>query len=159
MARVYLGLGSNMGNRLATLEGAYEKLANLPQTQLLGQSSYYETKAWGMTDQADFINAVCLLETQLTPEQLLEACQTIEADFGRKRLVHWGPRTLDIDILLYDDLILDKERLRLPHPYIKVRPFVLVPLLELAPELIDPQTRLAYAEALKSLGNDDIKRL
>ncbi len=159
MARVYLGLGSNMGDRLATLKGALQSIATIPQTQLVAQSSYYETKAWGLTDQADFINAVCLVETKLSPDELLEACQAIEEDFGRKRLIHWGPRTLDIDILVYDNVVRNTEKLCLPHPYITDRHFVLVPLLEITPDLVDPKTGVAYAKDLEMLETSDIKRL
>lgn len=101
MTKVYLSLGSNMGDRQGYLQRAVEALKQLTDTEVETVSSYYETAAWGLTDQADFLNLALALETQLPAESLLSACQAIEKDLDRVRHEHWGPRTVDIDILLY----------------------------------------------------------
>ncbi|MFC3931579.1 2-amino-4-hydroxy-6-hydroxymethyldihydropteridine diphosphokinase [Streptococcus dentapri] len=157
MTVVYLSLGSNIGDRKGYLEAALAHLAELPQTVLVKSSSIYETPAWGVTEQADFLNLACQLETQLAPEELLIFCQQIEDKLGRIRQQHWGPRTLDIDILLYGSLIINTKQLSLPHPYMKERAFVLVPLLELTADLKDPQTNQLYADELARLDCSEIK--
>ncbi|AWN18898.1 2-amino-4-hydroxy-6-hydroxymethyldihydropteridine diphosphokinase [Streptococcus sobrinus] len=159
MSSVFLSLGSNMGDRRANLKEALERLDQLPQTQLLAVSSLYQTPAWGLTEQADFLNLACRLETILAPLDLLRACQSIENDLGRVRQQHWGPRTLDIDILLYDQKVLDQPDLTLPHPYMKERAFVLVPLLEMDNSLADPVTDLLYAADLAKLSTQGIEKI
>ena len=116
MTRVYLSLGSNMGDRQDYLQKAVEALNDLPETEVKAVSSYYETAAWGLTEQADFLNLALLLETQLPAETLLRSCQQIEKDLDRVRHEHWGPRTVDIDILLYGQEIWETEHLKVPHP-------------------------------------------
>jgi 2-amino-4-hydroxy-6-hydroxymethyldihydropteridine diphosphokinase len=105
---------------------------------ILEQSSLYRTSAWGLTDQADFINQVILLETNLYPEDILTEIQAIEKELGRERTITWGPRTLDLDILFIDQLIIQTTDLRIPHPHIQDRKFILIPLQEIAGEFVHP---------------------
>lgn len=139
--KVYLSLGSNEGNRKENLEKALSYLDSVPVIDVLSVSSIYETEPWGMLEQQLFLNLVTLIKTALDPESLLHACQQIENRIGRQRLVHWGPRIIDIDILLYEELIIQTENLTIPHPYMEQREFVLAPLREIAPELILPSGR------------------
>lgn len=151
MTKVYLSLGSNMGDRKGYLEKAIHALGELPQSQLVKVSSIYETPAWGKTDQADFLNMACQLETDLAALDLLDHCQAIEKSLDRVRHEHWGPRTVDIDLLLFGDEIWQEQCLTLPHPYMQDRAFVLVPLLELENELKTPGTGVSYAHYLSLL--------
>lgn len=133
-----VGLGGNVGDSARILVQAFAALAELPETRLLAASALYRTPAWGLEAQADFINAVAALETRLAPGALLEALLRIERDFGRVRAAdgsdRWGPRTLDLDLLLYGDAVIDAPGLRVPHPQLHERAFALVPLLEVLPE-------------------------
>lgn len=133
MTVVYIGLGSNMELPVRHVTTALDELAALEQTQLLGNSSLYQSKPVGPQDQDDFINAVAKLATRLPALALLDALQSIENLHDRRRTRHWGPRTLDLDILAYGDEIIDTERLSVPHPQIRHRSFVLLPWLELEP--------------------------
>ncbi len=136
MIRVYLGLGANLAEPLLQLRQAAAALAALPHSRLAGVSSFYGSKPMGPQDQPDYVNAVAALDTQLAPEALLDALQQIEQQQGRQRKDHrWGPRTLDLDILLYGDQIISTERLTVPHYGLQQREFVVYPLLELAPDL------------------------
>lgn len=130
----YLALGSNQGNSLEILVGARKRLAELPQVQVLASSFLYETDPYGPVAQDDFLNAVLRIETDLEPEALLAQIHQIEADFGRVRDVHWGPRTLDIDILLLGDIKLETPSLTIPHVEITKRAFVLIPLADVYQE-------------------------
>lgn len=138
--RVFVGLGGNTGEVEDTLMEALFALDEIPQTTLRRQSSLYRTPAWGNTDQADFINCVAELQTRLTPIVLLARLLEIEERFGRIRSEEerWQPRTLDLDILLFGDDIIDEVDLRIPHPHMHNRAFVLVPLAELTGELEIP---------------------
>jgi 2-amino-4-hydroxy-6-hydroxymethyldihydropteridine diphosphokinase len=139
MNTAYLGLGSNLGNRLAFLRGGRDTLISQPTIELVKASGVYETEAvGGPPDNPLFLNAVLQVQTSLDPHLLLEACLAAEEDFGRSRPVRWAPRTLDIDILFYDDLMLCEDVLTIPHPRLQERAFVLAPLLEIAPELKHP---------------------
>lgn len=131
----YIGLGSNLADPLNQVRQALLELAELAHTQLLCHSSLYRSDPLGPPNQPDYINAVAKLETRLEPLQLLDALQALERTHQRIRREHWGPRTLDLDILLYAQLRCDEERLILPHPHIYARSFVLAPLAEIAPEL------------------------
>ncbi|MGH8434529.1 MAG: 2-amino-4-hydroxy-6-hydroxymethyldihydropteridine diphosphokinase [Pseudomonas sp.] len=136
MERVYIGLGSNLAEPLEQLRGALNALAELPQSQLVGMSSFYASDPLGPPDQPRYVNAVVALDTRLTPLQLLDALQAIELNQGRQRKAErWGPRTLDLDILLFGQRLLDEPRLKVPHYHMHARPFVLYPLAELAPDL------------------------
>lgn len=159
MTKVYLSLGSNMGDRQGYLQRAVEALKQLTDTEVEAVSSYYETAAWGLTDQADFLNLALALETQLPAESLLSACQAIEKDLDRVRHKHWGPRTVDIDILLYGQEIWETEHLIVPHPFMTQRAFVLVPLLEIAENLVEPQTGQAYKKYLSQIDTSDVRKL
>ncbi|NLP43527.1 MAG: 2-amino-4-hydroxy-6-hydroxymethyldihydropteridine diphosphokinase [Peptococcaceae bacterium] len=137
----YLSLGSNVGDRQQYLTRAMDLLAKLPNSRITKISAFYETEAWGGVKQNSFINNVVEFQTTLSPEQLLAECQNIENSLGRQRSVHWGPRTIDIDILIYGDLKFTSDKLIIPHPYLEVREFVLAPLREIAPDLILPSGR------------------
>jgi len=133
MKVAYLSLGSNMGDRLGYLTQATQSLDEHSNITVVKISSVYETAAWGLEEQADFYNIVLEIETSLLPKDLLEVCQKIESELERTHEIHWGPRTLDIDILLYDDVEIREENLTIPHKYILDRPFVTIPLTEIAP--------------------------
>ena len=138
MATAYLALGANLDDPANTLRRAITALANTHGLSLLAQSSLYRTAPVGLAGQPDFVNAVVTIETTLNPETLLDTLLSIESDFGRVRRERNGPRTLDLDLLLYDQTILHTERLTLPHPRLHLRAFVLVPLAEIAPMLALP---------------------
>ena len=137
----YIGLGSNLGEPLDQIRQALQELAQLPDTRMLRHSSLYRSDPVGPPGQPDYINAVALLKTRLTPLQLLDVLQALEQTHQRVRRQHWGPRTLDLDILLYAQVHCNEARLTLPHPYLYARSFVLAPLAEIAPELVLPNGR------------------
>ena len=134
--KAYISLGSNMGDRGFHLKESCRRLATHPDIQLLKESGIYVTKPWGLTDQPDFWNQVLELETSLSPLSLLDVCQDIENSLGRVRKILWGPRTIDIDLLSYDNKEWKDKRLILPHPRMEQREFVLAPLREIAPDYI-----------------------
>ena len=133
---IRLSIGANLGRRAATLREAIRRLAGLSGTRLLAASSFYETAPWGKTDQPPFLNGVVQLETALAPEALLHETQAIEQALGRVRHEHWGARTIDIDLVYAGNIRRDTPELRLPHPYLLERAFVLEPLREIEPSLI-----------------------
>lgn len=135
-ATCFVGLGANLGDAQAAVRAGLDALSNLRSTRLLHASGLYLTPAWGMTEQPDFINAVAMLETALAPADLLDELLAIERRAGRDRAqgLRWGPRALDLDLLLYGDRIIDEPGLRVPHPHLHERAFALVPLLEIAPD-------------------------
>lgn len=141
--RAFLGLGSNLGDSLAHLK---EALARLEEKGVRPRrfSSVYRTAPWGVEDQPDFLNMVVMALTELDPRGLLEACQEVEREMGRVRRERWGPRVIDVDILLYDDIVVEEEGLVIPHPRMGERDFVLVPLLEVWPEAVDPRTGVPF---------------
>ncbi|MGV3081968.1 2-amino-4-hydroxy-6-hydroxymethyldihydropteridine diphosphokinase [Streptococcus dysgalactiae] len=157
MTIVYLSLGTNMGDREEYLSQAVQSLAKIPKTHLLAQSSIYETAAWGKTDQDDFLNMACQLDTQLTAADFLKETQAIEQSLGRVRHEKWGPRTIDIDILLFGEEVYDTKELKVPHPYMTERAFVLLPLLELNAELKLPVRQVPLSVDLAALDTSDIK--
>jgi 2-amino-4-hydroxy-6-hydroxymethyldihydropteridine diphosphokinase len=134
--RAYLSLGSNLGDREGNLRACIERIDALPGTRVLDYSSLLETPPWGVTDQPPFLNMAAVIATTLPPEDLLFAFKDIEAALGRKVGEKWGPRTADIDLLVYEGETRDTPTLTLPHPYVTERRFVLQPLEEIAPELI-----------------------
>lgn len=137
----FLGLGANLGDRLATLQGARQALARHPQVEIAASSPLYETAPLGgPAGQSYYFNAVLSIATTLPPRSLLAHCQAVEEAFGRQRQEHWGPRTLDIDLLLYGALQHDEADLQLPHPRLHLRRFVLAPLADLAPQLPHPRS-------------------
>ena len=129
MNRVYLSLGSNMGDSFFYLLSAINSIDKLPNTNVSKVSKFYSTKAWGLTNQADFINCCIEIYTELLPYKLLKKINIIESDLDRTRELHWGPRTIDIDIIFYDKLEINDPKLTVPHKYYKERNFVLIPLL------------------------------
>jgi 2-amino-4-hydroxy-6-hydroxymethyldihydropteridine diphosphokinase len=137
MCQVYLGLGTNLGDRLINLETAVASIAK-KVGQINACSSIYQTAAWGNTHQPDFLNMVVGVETNFNPETLLINTQQIELEMGRIRKEHWGERNIDIDILFYEEIVLISSNLSIPHPYIADRKFVLAPLLELIPDFKHP---------------------
>lgn len=143
----YIGLGSNLENPAGQVRAALSELAGLPQTRLLLQSSLYQSAPMGPADQPDYINAVAALETCLVADELLVALQTLESQHRRVRQERWGPRTLDLDLLLYGDQIINSEHLVVPHPGLGERLFVLQPLFDIAPLLVLPNNQ-AVAELL-----------
>ncbi|MGE5591638.1 MAG: biotin--[acetyl-CoA-carboxylase] ligase, partial [Bacillota bacterium] len=149
MTRAYLGLGSNLGDRASYLRRALGSLAR--DLRLLRISPVYETAPWGNTQQGPFLNLVAEVETPLAPEELLAVCQRVEQELGRRRLVHWGPRTMDVDVLLFGDQILDRPDLTVPHPRMADRAFVLVPLADLVPGLVLPGDGRCVRDALWAL--------
>ncbi|MEH2922627.1 2-amino-4-hydroxy-6-hydroxymethyldihydropteridine diphosphokinase [Samsonia erythrinae] len=139
MTRVYLALGSNLAQPLQQVRAALTALDAVPQTRIVRCSSLYRSRPLGPQDQPDYLNAVVELETGLAPEALLDRTQAIEREQGRERKAHrWGPRTLDLDILLFGDAVIQTERLTVPHYDMKNREFILYPLAEIAPELVFP---------------------
>ena len=137
-ATAYLSLGSNMGDCVWTMQEALEMIDQLEGTTVKKVSSFYQTRAWGITDQPDFVNAAAEISTKLPAEMLMNDLLDIENRLGRVRRERWGPRVIDIDLLLFDNLTLFSEKLHVPHPEFHKRKFVLVPLCEIAPEIIHP---------------------
>ncbi len=137
MAIAYIGIGSNLGNRKENCEKAVNLLSR-KGIKVLKCSSFYETKPWGVKEQPKFINAAVEAETDLKLEELLKTIKGIESDLGRGSVIRWGPRLIDLDILLYNDLVVKTNNLEIPHPGVKNREFVLKPLSEIAPDKIHP---------------------
>lgn len=145
--QVCLGIGSNLGDKQANLDRAIEILHQNPQNRHIIVSDYIETKPVGEVEQDDFLNGAIVMDTLQTPEELLKEIETIEKDLKRVRTVHWGPRTIDVDILLYEDRILCNDTLTIPHPEMCKRGFVLRPLAEIAPYAIHP----IYKQTIRDL--------
>lgn len=154
MARAFIAIGSNLGDRSGHVDRARARLAKLPRTRLVGFSSTYETAPVGPVEQGDFLNAAAELDTQLDPFELLEALRQIERDAGRPAeptRVKWGPRTLDLDIVLYGYEVISSDTLVVPHPLMHERWFVLKPLAELAPQAVHPILQMTVADLLKNV--------
>ena len=149
--RAYIGLGSNLGDREAMIRLAIDDLARLPETTLVKASSLYDTEPVGEVDQPNFLNAVAALDTTLSARQLLWNLQLIEKRLGRVRSQKWGPRTIDLDLLLYGSLMLDEPDLKVPHAELSRRSFVLVPLVEIEPLLVHPATGETLIQHLSRL--------
>jgi 2-amino-4-hydroxy-6-hydroxymethyldihydropteridine diphosphokinase len=158
MPLAYVALGANLADPVVQIRGALEALAELPSSRLLRASSLYRTAPVGIHGQADFINAVAAVETTLAPEALLAALFEVEKRFGRRRDFHRAPRTLDLDLLLYDDEVISTPSLQLPHPRMHLRAFVLVPLTEIAPDCRIPGRGKAAAW-LPAVSSQRIARL
>ena len=149
MSKTFLLLGGNLGDREENLRNAVFKIANRIG-EVLEMSSIYETAAWGVEDQPDFLNQVLLVDTILSPEELLFTCLEIEKDLGRVRKEHWGERIIDIDILFIEDKIINTQRLTVPHPEVQNRRFTLEPLCELAGNFDHPVLGKSIKQLLKS---------
>lgn len=157
MHHAYIGLGSNLDGPERRVEHALAALDRLPLTRLITASPRYASSPVGPQDQPDFINAVACIATRLSPLALLDQLQALEQQHRRLRLRHWGPRTLDLDLLLFDDLVLDLPRLKLPHPAMHERAFVLVPLSDIAPDLTIGG--LSLDTLMNGTGQDGLRRL
>ena len=150
MAKCAIALGSNLGNSLNTLESSLQLLYEMPSINLITTSSWYRTKPVG-PPQPDYLNGCALLEVQQTPEEFLVLLQAVELQFGRVRTERWGARTLDLDLLLYDELVLNTPNLQIPHPRMRERAFVLVPLAEIAADWLEPRSGKAIAQLVKEV--------
>lgn len=156
MTNVFLGLGGNLGDRREAMRSAVTEIRAVVDEVRV--SSLYESAPWGVTDQPAFLNAVVRGRTSLKPLDLLDAMQAIENDLGRVRKQRWGPRLIDIDILLYGAEVIDEPRLQVPHPYMTQRGFVLRPLADLAAGLTLPDGSLV-GELLTTVNQDDLRRI
>lgn len=158
MGIAFLSLGSNFGDRLSYLQQAASMLGTLDGTNIVSSSSFYETEPWCMKTDNWFVNAVIQISTSFTPEELLDECMKIEQRLGRVRKTQtgqYGDRTIDIDILFYDDKVINTEKLILPHRYLQRRAFVLVPLLEIAQDLIHPLFGKTISQLYDELENPE----
>ncbi|MED3690015.1 2-amino-4-hydroxy-6-hydroxymethyldihydropteridine diphosphokinase [Peribacillus butanolivorans] len=155
----YLSIGSNLGDRLVTIQSAFRLLDENSHIELVACSSLYETDPVGYADQDCFLNAVFKVKTDLKPEELLRTCMQIEQELGRKREVRWGPRTLDLDILLYNHENIETEILSVPHPRMQERAFVLVPLMEVDPDIKLPQMYTPLRGLLEQIPDKEGVRL
>ncbi len=158
MNTVYLGIGTNIGDKMKNINDAIDAVNHLPETQVIGISSVYETAPWGYTEQDNFYNVCVKVETSLSPNGMLGACLGIEAALGRERTFRYAPRIIDIDILLYNDLKTDTKELAVPHPRMSERAFVLIPLKDILPELKTGDIDLnAFYEKCDKTGVEKIK--
>lgn len=160
MSRVYLSLGSNLEDRSANLSAALLQIGELTATQVLNVSGVYETDPVGVTDQPCFLNLAAEIETALAPLEFLNACKEIETHIGRVATRRWGPRAIDIDLILWGTMVLESAELSLPHLRYRERNFVLAPLAEIAPEVMDPVTGRSVLElARQCQATDAVRRL
>ncbi len=155
---VYLGLGSNVGDRLENMRSAVRMIDEHEACRVQKVSSLYETAPVGFIEQPDFLNAVIEVVTSLDPRKFLRLCSHIEKSLGRKRTIRWGPRVIDIDILIYDNTAITSEELIIPHPRIKSRAFVLVPLAEIAPYAMVDESTTAETAASR-IDDSDVRRI
>ncbi|XZO03821.1 MAG: 2-amino-4-hydroxy-6-hydroxymethyldihydropteridine diphosphokinase [Microcoleus sp.] len=153
-----IALGSNLGDSLTILKSAIETLNNTPEIEVKSHSSWYQTAPVG-PPQPDYINACAILEVTLEPQQLLAKLLEIEIKFNRIRQEKWGPRTLDLDLLLYDNLVLETPTLTIPHPRMTERAFVLVPLAEIAPDWVHPVTGSAIGQIVQTADFSGIEKM
>ena len=150
----YIGIGSNLGDKVGRCERAIAEIVKADQNKLLAKSSFFKTKPLGYVDQDWFINGVIKIETELEPLQLLRALKRIESQLGRQETIRWGPRTIDLDILFFDDKEIRTEELQIPHPLIQERQFILVPLAEIDRSLIHPVLKKSIGELLGDIKED-----
>jgi 2-amino-4-hydroxy-6-hydroxymethyldihydropteridine diphosphokinase len=153
---VYLALGTNLGDRLANLKQAISALT--PQLEVKAKSQVYETPPWGFEDQPKFLNQVIKANTYLDPEPLLKHLKRLEVALGRKESFPNGPRLIDLDILFYDDLVMDKPSIVIPHPRLQERGFVLLPLMEIAPNLVHPVNKKSVREMAEMCNVEGIEK-
>lgn len=150
----YIGIGSNVGNKLEQCEKAVSEITKHAHTRLLARSSFFKTKPFGYSSQDWFINAVIKIETDLNPIDLLLTLKSIESRMGRKETFRWGPRIIDLDILLFDDIVINTEELQIPHPQMHMRQFVLIPLAEIEENVIHPLLKKSIKELLEEIRED-----
>jgi 2-amino-4-hydroxy-6-hydroxymethyldihydropteridine diphosphokinase len=162
--KAFISIGSNLGERVKNCEGAVKRISGNPAVKLIKKSSFYESSPWGRTDQPPFINGALEVETSLKPRELLEFLKALEVELGRRPPEtpeeRWGPRVIDMDIVFYGDQVIEEEGLTIPHPHAHERGFVMVPLGEIAPDLIHPVLKKKVSElagGLKDRG--EVKRL
>jgi len=156
----FLGFGTNLGDRKKNLTQAVNTLNNQPDLAVLRTSGIYETAPWGLTDQPDFLNMVAEIATSISPGELLERIKKLEQDMGREDGPRFGPRLIDVDILLLEDQVVDEPDLQIPHISLHQRAFVLVPLVELAPDLVHPLLGVTIADLAENVdGLDGVKPL
>jgi len=153
---VYLSLGSNLGDRAANLKQAIASLP--PQMEVKAKSKIYETPPWGYTEQDKFLNQVVKVRTYVEPEPLLKHLKRLEIALGRKETFHYGPRLIDMDILFYDDLIVETPLLLIPHRHVHERGFVLLPMMDIAPDLIHPVRKKSVREMAAMCSLDGIEQ-
>jgi len=152
----YIALGSNLGDRELNMLRAIAEIGRLPGSKIRAISACYDTQPVGPVEQDNFLNCVLRLETALPPVELLNELQRIETDvFKRKRTVQWGPRSMDLDILFYNDVTMAEDNLTIPHPRLHERRFVLTPLAEIAPDLLHPKLGRSIAEILRTLNSTE----
>lgn len=156
MVQAYLGLGSNIGDREQQLREAIDILNNYQYITVIQESPIYETAPVGYTEQPNFLNLCVEVSTALTPHELLERCLQTEQQLHRVRKERWGPRTLDVDILLYDDKIIDDSDLTVPHPRMVERAFVLIPLNDIAPDVVEPRSEKKISDLVSP--DDTVQR-
>ena len=156
MESIYLSLGTNLGDRLANLQAALAALP--PSVNILHRSSIYETEPWGVANQPAFLNMVIQGETHLSPTELLSHLKRLEKDLGRLPSIRYGPRLIDIDILFYDELVLDSPELTIPHPHLHERAFVLVPLTDVAPGVLHPVLHETIHDLLTKVDTKGVRR-
>jgi len=159
MAIVFIGLGSNLGNRAGNIKDAIRLLEESGDIKALATSSIYESEPIGVLDQPNYLNRVLKIETSLEPHELLKTTQGIEAQLGRDPDTHFQPRPIDIDILLYDELDLESLELKIPHSRLKSRRFVLEPLLEIEPNAADPVSARPFSDFLKEVKSQKLRKM
>ena len=157
MSRVFLSIGSNLGDRLSNIQQAVATLSMSDKIKIVKTSSFYETEPWGNKNQEWFINAALAIDTDYSPDELLKYCQNIEVQLGRIRKENekWSQRAIDIDILMYDDLVISSKNLIVPHPFMHLRAFVLVPMLEVKSDLVHPVFKKTISELYDELSNPE----
>jgi 2-amino-4-hydroxy-6-hydroxymethyldihydropteridine diphosphokinase len=150
----YIGVGSNLGDKLENCRSAVRLVGRIPGCRLTGQSDFFRTSPVGVEGQGWYVNSVIALESEISVRQLLKSLLTIEADLGRKRKKKWDSRTIDLDILLFGHDVMDEHDLTVPHPYMHLRKFVLVPMIQLAPDLIHPVLGKTMSRLLEGLSEE-----
>ena len=159
MIKTYIGLGGNLGDRKENIQKALVELARNNRCRLTRVSSLYETRPVGIEEQPDFLNLAAEIETELNPKELLVWLKEVERKVGREKTFKWGPRIIDIDILLYDDLHVTEDNLEIPHPEMHKRAFVLSPLAEIAPSAKHPITGLTVRQMSDAVGDEGVSKL
>ncbi len=156
----YIGMGSNVGEKLLQCQRAISEILKIDRHKLLAQSSFYRTAPLGYRDQDWFVNGVIKMETDLTARELLRSLKTIESRMGRRETFRWGPRAIDLDLLFYDEEQVESDDLQIPHPLLHERQFVLIPLAEIDPFLLHPVLKKTVQELLNGLEKDQgVKKL